>query len=115
MGISTIKSKLKRGLALTQKESGDLWEYIHSLEKQQHWIPVTEKLPDEQRTIGKYIFSENVLGTEGYTIRKAYYNYTTKEWFDGNEEMRWTEITHWMPLPEGYKTERREDERLHYE
>jgi len=42
MGISTIRSKLKRGLALTQKESGDLWEYIRSLEKQQlktgHWI-----------------------------------------------------------------------------
>ena len=35
MRISTIKSKLKRGLALTQKESGDLWKYIYLLEKQQ--------------------------------------------------------------------------------
>ena len=44
MGISTIRSKLKRGLALTQKESGDLWEYIRSLEKPQpktgHWIDI---------------------------------------------------------------------------
>lgn len=67
--------------------------------KQTRWIPVKE-LPKEQITIGKHVFSENVLGTEGYTIRRAYYNYTTKEWFDGNEEMEWTEITHWMPLPE---------------
>ena len=58
----------------------------------------------------QYVFSENVLGTEGYTIRKAYYNYTTKEWFDGNEEMEWTGITHWMPLPEEpYKAESKEE------
>lgn len=85
---------------------------LHSAieELEQRWIPVSERLPEEQKTIGKYIFSENVLGTEGYTIRRAYYNYTTKEWFDGNEEMEWTEITHWMPLPEEpYKVESESD------
>lgn len=77
----------------------------------QRWIPVSERLPEEQTTIGEYVFSKNVLGTEGFTIRKAYYNYTTKEWFDGNEEMEWTGITHWMPLPkEPYMTES-EDEK----
>lgn len=68
--------------------------------EQTMWIPVSERLPEEQRKIGEHIFSENVLGTEGYTIRRAYYNYTSKEWFDGNEETVWDEITHWMPLPE---------------
>lgn len=78
----------------------DMIEPLKQEIEQTRWIPCSERPPEKQITIGEYVFSENVLGTEGFTIRKAYYNYTTKEWFDGNKEMEWNEITHWMPLPE---------------
>lgn len=63
------------------------------------WIPVTE-LPPEGETYGDTTFSVEVLGTEGFTYRKAYYNFKYKVWLDGNEEWEWPSITHWMPLPE---------------
>lgn len=69
------------------------------------WIPVSERLPEPKVTIGKHVFSTDVLGTEGFTFRIAYYNYTANVWLDGNEEQEWPEITHWMPLPEPPKEE----------
>jgi hypothetical protein len=69
------------------------------------WIPVSERLPEQKATIGKHVFSADVLGTEGFTFRRAYYNYTAKVWLDGNEKQEWPEITHWMPLPEPPKEE----------
>lgn len=61
------------------------------------WIPVTE-LPPEGETYGDTTFSVEVLGTEGFTYRKAYYNFKYKVWLDGNEEQEWPSITHWMPI-----------------
>lgn len=68
------------------------------------WIPVTE-LPPEGETYGDTTFSVEVLGTEGFTYRKAYYNFKYKVWLDGNEEWEWPSITHWMYLPEPPKEE----------
>ena len=99
MGISTIKSKLKRGLALTQKESGDLWEYIRSLEKQQRWIPVSERLPETD---------DEVLATDGIDMFVAWYSRQDmwQGWIssDNNFE-RNTPIEAWMSLPQPYKAE----------
>lgn len=69
------------------------------------WIPVTERLPEPEETIGEHLFSTDVLGTEGFTFRRAYYNYTARVWLDGNEEQEWPKITHWMPLPPAPKEE----------
>ena len=95
MGISTIRSKLKRGLALTQKESGDLWEYIRSLEKQQRWIPVSE----EPKEIGSYITT--IKYGDKYAVGQRYYHGKYVGWEDSC-------VIAYMPLPQPYKAESEE-------
>lgn len=59
------------------------------------WIPVTERLPDEE---GAYIV----------TVRDIFGNgYVTREWFYGNE-WSYSFVTAWMPLLEPYKAESEE-------
>jgi hypothetical protein len=91
MGISTIRSKLKRGLALTQKESGDLWKYICSLEKQ-HWTSVSEE-PKEQ---GTYITT--IKYGDKYAVGQRYYHGKYVGWEDSC-------VIAYMPLPQPYKAE----------
>ena len=78
-------------------------EYIRFVPK---WIPVA-KLPPKGETYGDTTFSVEVLGTEGFTYRKAYYNFKYNVWVDGNEEQEWPSITHWMPLPTPPKEEQK--------
>lgn len=99
----SLRNKIKHLAYKGELNERERDRILNALDREVKWIPVSERLPEEQITIGEYVFSKNVLGTEGFTIRKAYYNYTTKEWFDGNEEMEWTGITHWMPLPEPFQ------------
>ena len=63
------------------------------------WIPVAERLPDKAEQIADHWFSDDVIGKDEVTIRKAYYNFTAGVWFDANCEMEWGSITHWMPMP----------------
>lgn len=63
------------------------------------WINAKESYPKfDHKTI--HSFSENVIGYDGYNLRKAYYNFTAGVWLNGNDELEWPEITHWMPMPE---------------
>ena len=57
-------------------------------ELEPRWIPVSEKLPEEN---GGYLV----------TVKRGYV--TTALWV-GNAE-NWKEVTAWMPLPEPYKAE----------
>ena len=74
-------------------------ELTGELASKPRWIPVTE-FPPEGETYGDTTFSVEVLGTEGFTYRKAYYNFKYKVWLDGNEEQEWPSITYWMYLPD---------------
>ena len=53
-----------------------------------HWIPVEEKLPEED---GKYLFYDEVLGHE------------VSIYYDGVTIV--PSVTHWMPLPEAPRKE----------
>lgn len=59
---------------------------IKALEQKPKWIPVSEKLPEEN---GGYLV----------TVKRGYV--TTALWV-GNAE-NWKEVTAWMPLPEPYE------------
>jgi len=80
------------------KYNSEFWEDKYNSLADEKWVPVTE-LPPEGETYGDTTFSVEVLGTEGFTYRKAYYNFHAEVWLDGNEEEEWPSITHWMPLP----------------
>ena len=72
------------------------------------WIPVTERLPKHE-----YGESPSVLTVDLYGIMRVAY-------FDGGNwcmpsgealtTLRVAPITHWMPLPEPYKGERKDNE-----
>lgn len=64
---------------------------IKALGQEQKWIPVTERLPEEN---GGYLV----------TVKRGYV--TTALWI-GNAE-NWKEVTAWMPLPQPYKAESEE-------
>ena len=66
----------------------------------QKWIPVTERLPDnEQRVL---CFMEN---KDFGTFRVFQWSYIDWQWNDGNEWYDEKDVTHWMPLPEPPKGE----------
>ena len=59
-----------------------------------------EQLPERCQESNYIDFSVDVIGFDGVTIFRAYYNFDAKVWLNGNCEMEWPQITHWMPLPE---------------
>ena len=64
-----------------------------SIKQEPRWIPVTERLPDEN---GGYLV----------TVKRGYV--TTALWV-GNAE-NWKEVTAWMPLPTPYEPQESEGE-----
>ena len=79
----------------------DMTRKIHklpSVDTEPRWIPVIEKLPEED---GCYIvtmkipFYEN--GAYGYITGAAYYISCVMNWYDANGE-----VIAWMPLPDPY-------------
>lgn len=69
-----------------------------SLEKQPKWISAEERLPESEDEK-----ADCYLVTDGDFIWMAYY--ACKEWqfaqcTDSPYVIDWTDITHWMPLPE---------------
>lgn len=85
-------------------------EAITALEEKQNrrWIPVSERLPEEQ----KFYLVTIAKNTGGYDIEYCFYE--CGKWLmiaDGNSEENtcWEEevkkVVAWMPLPEPYKPE----------
>lgn len=71
-------------------------------EKENGWIPVSERLPEI-----KMDYKECYLVTDGRFCWMAYYT-SEKEWIFADctnckNKIDWTDIIAWMPLPEPYK------------
>lgn len=85
-------------------------------EKEQKWISVTERLPEEAGSYLVAVHQDDIENAEGYSlVLDAWYNpktypFTTvgwtllNEWYDLTPRLR-EEITHWMYLPEPPKEE----------
>ena len=74
-------------------------------EKENSWIPVSERLPEI-----KMPYEECYLVTDGRFCWMAYWTHE-KEWVfakctDCKNKIDWTDVVAWMPLPELYKENR---------
>ena len=102
----------------------DMLEKLPAAQQEQHWIPFTGHVPesDEKELYPGYDFIlDGKLPEDGQrilvTIKKPghesvqadeFYMDSTECYLDSEYEIR-TEAIAWMPLPEPYKAERREE------
>lgn len=72
---------------------------LPSVQPEQRWIPVSEKLPDEY---GEYLVTKHI-------IERNHKEYISNDiaYFDNDGFHKADTITAWMPLPEPYKADRR--------
>lgn len=87
------------------EDTGLTPEGIERLKEQHRWIPVEERLPEEDdRVILCTIYGIVKEGTYteryGYAMRKGFFTETCFE--------ELCDVTAWMPLPEPYQKEERE-------
>lgn len=80
----------------------ELQEAIEQDEKENGWIPVSERLPEI-----KMPYEECYLVTDGRFCWMAYY-IREKEWIFADctnckNKIDWTDIVAWQPLPKPYK------------
>lgn len=84
---------------------------ISNSEKTSKWIPVTERLPDlelvEAKANDEDLFPclcaiPHKRAKGGVWVAKMWY---TGEGFIDSDSVYWSEVTHWMPLPEPPKGE----------
>lgn len=94
----------------------DLLEKLPAADVAPRWIPVTERLPEEDYETGNGVqFSADVLATivnhandgELYvwllkTVDGKWYDYTPNE-YGTHKIPYWCEVIAWMPLPTPYK------------
>ena len=71
-----------------------LWDYIAELEAAQRWIPVSERLPEDEKTV--IVAINDVLEHTNEVARLTYLG--NGNWWSWKSE-RYI-VTHWMPLPE---------------
>lgn len=79
-----------------------LQEDLKQDEKENGWIPVSERLPEIKKN-----YEECYLVTDGRFRWMAYWT-PEKEWIfaectDCKNKIDWTDVIAWMPLPELYK------------
>ena len=79
-----------------------IMDYIKSMDDNNGWIPVSERLPEI-----KMAYVKCFLVTNGRFCWMAYWTFE-KEWIladctDCKNKIDWTDVVAWMPLPEPYK------------
>lgn len=81
----------------------DMIENAPTIEPQPHWIPCSERLPEEN---GQYLITVKYVHVDGYDDIYAEHG----EWTDGKWDMfcfghcgKVENIIAWMPLPESYR------------
>lgn len=84
-------------------------DVVFGKRKTEHWIPCSERLPEED---GQYIITVKYKHVDGYDDIYAEHG----EWSDGKWDMfcfghcgEVESITAWMPLPEPYKGDEHDD------
>lgn len=79
-----------------------LQEDLEQDEKENDWIPVSERLPEIKKN-----YEECYLVTDGRFCWMAYWT-PEKEWIFADctnckNKINWTDVVAWMPIPELYK------------
>lgn len=117
--MSRVRTRLEQYKAEIEKKSqykhglpGSALDIVNTLladleldEKENGWIPVSERLPEIKRN-----YEECYLVTDGTFCWMAYWT-SKKGWVfaectDCKNKIDWTDVVAWMSLPEPYKEDR---------
>ena len=96
------QSNIARDIATIIENEKDMRVLLNaqpSAGRQGHWIPVTEKLPEER---GTYLVTV-VDGTIKRALAQWWYDVDNGEGFFACDDCYAEDIVAWMPLPEPYK------------
>jgi hypothetical protein len=85
-------AELEAGLISAGKQQGLYLQELMDLRAAQRWIPVSERLPDNWKSVLTIDISESTRG-----VVSAFYNPETLLWVSHFSDDLW--VTHWMPLP----------------
>lgn len=77
----------------------------------EQWIPCSEKMPEEAYGCLVTVMDTNPATIEDFPNLLPYFvGYDGEQWNDADGDQCPFEVIAWMPLPEPYQEERREDE-----
>ena len=77
---------------------------IPTVTPEPHWIPVTERLPEEPFGCFVTVMDTNPLTMEEFeNILPYFVGWDGEQWNDGDGEQCPFEVLAWMPLPEPFK------------
>lgn len=81
---------------------------VRALEQEPKWVPLSERLPDENEELPYYLVTQIAFGCKG--VRIVYYGTRLSKdhpcWYDYDSEYGYHEvydIIAWMPLPTPWK------------
>lgn len=113
------KSQYKHGLPGSALDIvNTLFNDLEQDEKENGWIPVSERLPEDEReclvTLEKIYGTPEIsmgianylrFGNDGYWNEKKYGYLEWDKYSDGHGGTKMYKVVAWMPLPEPYKEE----------
>ena len=106
VGLSRVMCQIERGC---KQEMVDMLKQAPTIEQPQ-WIPCSEKLPTDNDYDESFIVTiqcEHVDGWDDYVT--GYADFTPHGWDIQSYYLGQIKVVAWMPLPEPYQAERRED------
>lgn len=90
----------------------DIMSIINKQPKVGEWIPVSERLPNEEEFIGAYLRSiyaaEFIVMIKGASKPTTLYFTRSGKWFD--EKRNTYDVIAWQPLPEPYKEDEKDEQ-----
>ena len=90
--------------ALIARQIEELKESMtNSAKPEQQWIPCSKRMPEEETDVLICNSTGNIA------ISRGAYSTEASDWIWYTSGWRFGEVVAWMPLPEPYKAERRED------
>ena len=95
--IGSIETISLRQTVESYAEMNGLLDHMHYINDQK-WIPVSERLPED---------GESVLTYKNGNVDVQVYEKNRNGWIQGNWFWSMATVTHWMPLPEPYKGEKK--------
>lgn len=93
--IPGITAEMFRSGCLEQIEALMSEGEIYDIEYEPKWIPVSERLPEDSRSV--------LIYTKEGGVAEGKYSKRTESWIQFRWSVPYAKVLAWMPLPEPYK------------